>query len=202
MMRLVNAENKTFVEFLTDSLYRYFAGRGFLLPRELMVFSNRLFSGHFNDEQTTDRKCMKNVLNPSQKNSLRVTLLRFEENLRHAQDWLDGHEENGILYHRKLIFSEEGKEEIRQEIKAALELIENLSRKFDLTKEEINSASVMRGELTTDWANLLNTRASKMGRFGDVQPELASLLDEDIQNLAGIALYLSSILTETQQESP
>jgi hypothetical protein len=142
------------------------------------------------------------LLNPSQKNSLRVTLLLFEENLRHAQKWLDGYEENGILYHRKLTLSEENREQAWQEIKAALELIEKLSRKFGLRKEASNSASMLRGILTTDWANLHDSRASKLRRFGKVQPELASLLDADIQNLAGIALHLSAILAESQQEKP
>jgi len=50
---------------------------------------------------------MNDYLNPSQKNSLRISLLMFEENLRQAQEWLDGREENGILYRRKLMLTEE-----------------------------------------------------------------------------------------------
>ncbi|MBN1453263.1 MAG: hypothetical protein JW963_19775 [Anaerolineales bacterium] len=145
---------------------------------------------------------MKNALNPSQKNSLGVTLRMYEENLRHAQEWLDGREDIGILYHRKLALSEENREQARQAINTALDLIEKLSRKFGLRKESSNSASWIRGELTVNWANLLDTRASKLRRFGKVQPELASLLDADIQNLAGIALHLSALLAESQQEKP
>jgi hypothetical protein len=140
------------------------------------------------------------LLNPSQKNSLSVTLRMFEENLRHAQVWLDGHEENGILYYRKLTLPEENREQARQAINVALDLIEKLSRKFDLRKEASNSASMIRGELTVNWANLLDTRANKLRRFGKVQPELASFLDADIQNLAGIAIHLSATLAESQKE--
>lgn len=46
---------------------------------------------------------MKELLNPVQKNTLQITLSRFDENLLHAQAWLDGSEENGVLYRRKLI---------------------------------------------------------------------------------------------------
>jgi hypothetical protein len=115
---------------------------------------------------------------------------------------LEGYEENGILYQRKLTLSEENREQAWQEVNAALELIEKLSHRFSLRKETSNAASMLRGVLTIDWANLYDTRAGKLKRFGKVQPEIASLLDADIQNLAGIALHLSAILAESQQEKP
>jgi hypothetical protein len=145
---------------------------------------------------------MMELLNPYQKNSLRVTLQMLEENLRHTLEWLDGREENGILYSRTLNLPKENREQARQRIKAALGSIENLSRKFGLHKESSDAASMLRGELTVSWANLLDTRAKKLVRYGDVHPELASILDSDIQNLAGLALQLAAILGESQKEKP
>jgi hypothetical protein len=188
MMMLVNAEHKAFVEPLTDSLYQFLLVEAIFLPS-----TNWL---------EMEQKMKGSLLNPSQKNSLRVTLRLFEENLRQAQTWLEGYEENGILYQRKLTLSEENREQAWQEVNAALELIEKLSHRFSLRKETSNAASMLRGVLTIDWANLYDTRAGKLKRFGKVQPEIASLLDADIQNLAGIALHLSAILAESQQEKP
>ena len=145
---------------------------------------------------------MKDLLNRYQKNSLRIALLGFEKNLRRALEWLDGYEENGILYSRKLNHPEKNGKQARQEIKTALDMIEKLSRKFDLRKEDSDAASMLRGDLTISWANLLDTRANKLGRYGKVNPELASNLDSDIQNLAGIALQLSALLGESKQEKP
>lgn len=145
---------------------------------------------------------MKDLLNPYQKNSIRITLQMFEESLRHSLEWLDGYEEDGILYSRKLNLPEENRKQARQEIRVVLDMIENLSHKFDLQKESSNSAFMLRGELTISWANLYDVRASKLKRFGDVHPELASILDSDIQKLAGIAMHLSTILGESQEEKP
>ena len=126
----------------------------------------------------------------------------FEENLRHALEWLNGREENGILYSRKLNLSEENREQARREIMAALGSIEKLSLKFDLLKETGDAGSMLRGELSVNWANLLDTRAIKLVRYGDVHPKLASILNSDIQKLAGLALQLAAILGESQQERP
>jgi len=136
----------------------------------------------------------KVLLNPYQKNSLRITLRMFEENLRNALEWLDGREEDGILYSRKLTLSPAGREQARQYIKVALGVIEKLSLQFDLRKESNDAASMLRGELDVGWANLLDTRAKKLGRYGKVHPELLSVLDSDVQKLAEIAQQLSAII--------
>ena len=141
---------------------------------------------------------MKDLLNPYQKNSLRITLRMFEENLRNALEWLDGREEVGILYKRKLNLPQENREQARQYIKFALGVIEKLSHKFDLRKESSDAASMLRGELDVGWTNLLDTRAKKLGRYGKVHPELANVLDADIQNLAEIAQQLSAIIGESK----
>ncbi|MEW6287433.1 MAG: hypothetical protein AB1509_14515 [Chloroflexota bacterium] len=143
---------------------------------------------------------MKDLLNPYQKNSLRMTLQMFEENLRRALEWLDGREENGFLYTRKLNLPDEKKAQALGEIHTALGLIENLVHKFDLPKDASDAASLLRGELSVNWANLLDTRARKLNRYGKTHRDLSGMLDSDIQKLAEIALGLSSILGETRQE--
>jgi len=61
---------------------------------------------------------------------------------------------------------------------------------------------MIQGDLTINWANLIDTQAAKLRRYGKVHPELGDMLDPDIQNLAGIALHLSAILGQSQQEKP
>lgn len=145
---------------------------------------------------------MKELLNLYQKNSLRISLLMLEENLRHAQEWLDGREEKGILYHRKLEISDERRKQAEQSIRTALGLIEKLSKKFGLEAESQDAASMFQGELSVSWANLIDSQAGKLRRYGKVHSELAGILDADVQNLAEIALQLSAILGETRQEKP
>jgi hypothetical protein len=166
-----------------------------------IAFISALFA--MTELEHLDRKSiMKDLLNPSQKNSLRVSLFLFEENLRKAQEWLNGREENGILYSRKLTLPEEKKEQAGQIITTALNLIKKLSEMFELETTYESAEYMLRGDLTLNWESLADTQARKLRRYGKVHPELASILDPDIQNLAGIALELSSILGESQQEKP
>jgi hypothetical protein len=126
----------------------------------------------------------------------------FEEHLRHAQEWLDGREEHGILYQRKLEMSEDKRRQAEHIIKTALGLIEKLSEKFGLEAESQNAASMFQGELSINWANLMDARSGKLRRYGKVHPELESMLDSEIQKLAEIALQLSAILGKSKQEKP
>lgn len=139
---------------------------------------------------------MKDLLNPNQKNSLRITLRQFEENLLRAQAWLDGHEENGVLFQRKLTISDGRRQQAEKEIQTALELIRKASQDFDLPSEVENSAALVRSEMAISWANLLDSRAGELKRSGAVHPNLSATLDPGIQTLAGIALTLMTIFSD------
>ncbi len=141
---------------------------------------------------------MKDLLNRYQWNSLRIRLRSYEESLRHALEWLDGYEEDGILYSRRLILSEKNRKQAKQEIRHALDQIAEISHLLDIPKETENPAFLVRGEMTVSWADLMDSRARKLGRYGKVHPELSSTLDPQIQNLAEIAKNLSAIFGETQ----
>jgi hypothetical protein len=139
---------------------------------------------------------MKELLNPYQWNSLRGTLQSFEECLRRAQAWLAGEEERGTLYERKLTLRGDHRKQAESEIQHALELIEDLSRSLELPVETENSAALIRGEMSIAWANLLDSQAQKLGRYGRINPDLAKALDPKVERLAEIAQSLSGIFGE------
>jgi len=60
---------------------------------------------------------MKDLLNPYQWNSLRITLRTFEEDLRRAQEWLDGKEEHGTLYQSKLVLHADSRKKAQRDQK-------------------------------------------------------------------------------------
>lgn len=122
----------------------------------------------------------------------------LEENLRRAQEWLDGREESGILYRRKLDVSERNKKQARKVIANALEITEKLARNFELETEVESTSAIMRGELVISWENLMNTQARKLRGYGEVHPQLASLLDADIRNLAEMSFRLSELLNGSE----
>ena len=47
--------------------------------------------------------------------------------------------------------------------------------------------------MSADWANLCDTRADKLRRYGEVDPRLAELLDADVDALAQLALSLAAL---------
>lgn len=136
---------------------------------------------------------MKELLNPAQKNALQITLTQFEENLLHAQAWLDGSEEKGVLHQRKLILSENARQLAEQAIKEARELIKRVSHEFDLSDESENAAASIRGKMSISWADLMDSRAEKLKRCGQVHPGLSGVLDPSIEHMAEIALRLTTI---------
>lgn len=124
--------------------------------------------------------------------------MMFEESLYRTQEWLQGRVEKGILYRRELAVSDDKREQAVQAIRAALSLIQNLAESFDLESQSEDASAIIKGELSESWANLLDTQAGKLRRYGAVHPDLAGRLDSQLQNLAGIALQLSAILGQTK----
>jgi len=136
---------------------------------------------------------MNDLLNYNQRRSVTIVLRNFEEHLRMTSAWLDGAEENGILYRRKLNLSPVQRQVAQQRVDTALETIASLAQKIGLEPEVEDPAGLIRGEMNVSWANLIDTQSRKLKRYGDVDPELKSVLDPAIQRLAQLAMELASI---------
>jgi hypothetical protein len=152
------------------------------------------------EEKQINKNHIKDKVNHSQWNSLRITVYTFEKNMRSAQAWLDGMEESGTFYERKLHLSAKRRAQARKVIADALQTVSQLGNSLDLSVKEENAASEIRGAMSVSWANLLDNRASKLSRYGRVHPDLSSTLDPIIEQLAEMALHLSAIFDGTEQE--
>ena len=92
--------------------------------------------------------------------------------------------------------SEEHRWQGAREITQALDQIRSLSRSLELEKKEEDPLSLIRSEMVISWANLLDSRPAKLGRYGDIPAGLAEKLDPAVSNLAESALYLSEIFED------
>lgn len=135
---------------------------------------------------------MNDLLNPAQRNSLTIGLRAFEMHLREADAWLQGREERGILYRRSLRLSPERREAMRAQIAAALARVAALAERFRLAAAEEDLGTVIAAQVSVDWANLCDMRSAKLHRYGEIDPRLHKLLDEDIAVLALQALDLAT----------
>ncbi len=137
---------------------------------------------------------MDELLNGSQKFSVFVTLRTLEERLRQADAWLQGEEEHGRLYHRALTLSPEQREQARQRIAEALQVINDLASRLDLEATYDDAGGHIRAGLSESWANLCDIRSQKLRRYGEVQPGLSAVLDEPVEQLAQLALAIAALM--------
>jgi len=139
---------------------------------------------------------MSDLLNPQQLQSVEITLRMFEENLRQMATWLDGEEENGILYRRKLTFPADRRQAVRQLMNASLEQIALLARSLDLQVDEKDAAGSIRAGLAESWANLIDSQSGKLTRYGAVDPRVENALDPVILKLAQLAKDLETLFED------
>jgi len=136
---------------------------------------------------------MNDLLNPYQKASLATVLRMFEEDLRQADRWLDGYQAEGILYRQELHLAPLKRTRARKRIAAALDEIADLARGLGLEQQIEDPAGLIRGQMSIAWANLMDSQAGKLKRYGEVQPDVGTEIDPHIQRLAQAALELASM---------
>ena len=136
---------------------------------------------------------MNDLLNPSQKASLATVLLMFEEDLRQVNTWLDGRQAEGILYRRQLHLMPAQRRAARKRIASALDEIAALAEKLGLEQEIEDPAGLIRGQMSIAYANLIDSQADKLKRYGEVHPDAATGIDPHIQRLAQAALELAAL---------
>jgi hypothetical protein len=144
---------------------------------------------------------MNDLLNPYQKASLATVLRMFEENLRQADSWLDGRQTEGILYRQELHLAPRQRTRARKRIAAALADIAALAQEIGLEPEIEDPAGLIRGQMSIAWANLIDSQARKLKRYGEIHPDAAREIDPQIQRLAQVALELASLF-ENHSSTP
>jgi hypothetical protein len=84
----------------------------------------------------------------------------------------------------------------------ALDEIAQVSREFDLKPSQDDLAAVIGAGMSLMWADLVDTRSTKLNRFGAVDPRLAQQLDPHLDRLIELALLLSSLVRGKSIEQP
>jgi hypothetical protein len=137
---------------------------------------------------------MDDLLNSAQRASLTIVLKMMEESLRQADQWLNTPESDGILIRRKINLTEEKRAKVLDEILAGLEFVSQLAESLYLQPVDEDLGAEIRGQMSINWANLMDTRAKKLARYGEVDPRLAQVLDPGIERLAYLALSLANLV--------
>jgi hypothetical protein len=136
---------------------------------------------------------MSDLFNHSQRTRLLVVLQEYEENLLQAKHWLSGHQENGALYHRELDMSGEDKTVALEKIESALAIIQQLAQRLELPRQERDAAKMIAAQMNSAWVSLSDSHAHNLKGYGEVNPQLADIIDPEIDQLVQSALELGRI---------
>ena len=136
------------------------------------------------------------LFNEYQIRRVKIVLRGFEEDLRTALRCLDGEQDEGYMYQRKLVLSEELREEARRYILEGLEEIHRMADTLDFEQEVENASRVLMGRLNIDWEYLSNLHAKDLRVYGDIHPDLTNILDKSAERMSRIALDLGNIFMQ------
>ena len=136
---------------------------------------------------------MSVLMNQAQRTSVFVALRAFEQYLRQLDRWLSGLEADGILYKYKMELQFERRAMMQQKIATGLALIEDLAQTLQFKPEMIDLVGAVRGQMSESCANLIDSHAAKLHRYGEVDPGLSQPLDPAIDRLVQIAAELGQL---------
>jgi len=131
------------------------------------------------------------ALNIAQRTSLGITLREFEVRLSRLRVLLEQHESNARL-------TSEGVEQLRQMVDEQQALIDHLFRRFQLKRETIDVVQSMIAELSISWTQLVDCRSDKLGRYGEVDPDLKPTLDPALDQMVEACLSMVRILEKAR----
>ena len=138
---------------------------------------------------------MSDLLNPSQRNAVTITLRLFEEQLRQCEEWLEGREETGTLYRQRLSVPEKRRRLVKKQIAQALACIADLADRCGLSAEEENAAGMLSAGFAESWSALCDVHSDKLVRYGQLAPGLAQTLDPSIEAMIELSLSLAMTLS-------
>ncbi len=133
------------------------------------------------------------ALNIAQKTSLSITLREFEVRLARLRVLLEQYESVKRLTPERV-------ERLRQMIDREQAIIDDLFRRFQLKRETIDVVQSMIAELSISWTQLVDSRSDKLGRYGEVDPDLKSTLDPAIDQMTEACLSMVHMLQKVRDD--
>jgi hypothetical protein len=133
------------------------------------------------------------ALNIAQKTSLCITLREFEVRLARLHAFLEQNESVTRL-------TPEGVDRLRQMIDQQQALIDDVFRRFQLKRETIDVVQSMIAELSISWTQLVDSRSDKLGRYGEVDPDLKATLDPVLDQMVKACLSMMLVLDKARAD--
>jgi len=139
------------------------------------------------------------LLNPAQKNSIRIALRLLEERLFWIEVLLSQKGHNGILYRFENDLSNSEISQLQAIFKKIEELIVTFKETFNLSAEKEKLSQILNGSTSYFWSIVADKKADKLKRYGGVSPDLSRELDPLIDHLIELLNEIRAILRNPQR---
>lgn len=130
----------------------------------------------------------RQLLNPYQKNALRISLVLVEKGVFELDRVLSSGNHHGILFEIQDDLAEEAKAGIRQLIHEIREILREMKDRFQLDLEIDRNSRAIFGKAPLLWEIVTNTDAGRLRGYGEIDPSLKDLLDPSIERLSQLLL--------------
>lgn len=141
----------------------------------------------------------RDLLNPSQKNSLCITLLLVEKGILDMERLLSVGAYHGILFRVTDDLGDDAEDEMCQLIQEVRDVIRELKDRFQLDLEAERTSRVIFGEAPLLWEMVMDTDASRLRGYGEVHPYLKEILDPSIKRLGHALLRMHYLISENDK---
>ena len=130
----------------------------------------------------------RQLLNPYQKNALRISLVLVEKGVFELDHLLSRGDHHGILFEIQNDLAEEAKSGIRQLIHEIREILREMKDRFQLDLEIDKNSRAIFGKAPLLWEIVTGTDARRLRGYGEIDPGLKDLLDPSIEQLSQLLL--------------
>lgn len=142
----------------------------------------------------------RQILNPYQKNALRISLVLVEKGVFELDYVLSRGNHYGILFEIQDDLAEEAKAGIRQLIHEIREILREMKERFQLDLEIDKNSRVIFGKAPLLWEIVTGTDARRLRGYGEIDPSLKDLLDPSLEQLSQLLLRMYDWISKNDKE--
>jgi hypothetical protein len=136
------------------------------------------------------------LLNESQRRSLTITLRRVEMAVWRLEDRMIRGNPHDLMLTR-FVHAPDAEQQaaLLNLIRQVREEVAALAKAYDLEASEEDFLHSVSGEFTVLWADLEDTRPSKLRRYGAIHPQANEVLGPPIQHLITLMLAINDVVS-------
>jgi len=134
------------------------------------------------------------VLNPLQKNSLRISLMLIERGMLEVDRLLSDGEHEGILFRITDDLREETKTDLWRLIHELRQIVREMKDRFQLDLEIDEKSRAIFGKVPLLWEIVTDTDANRLRGYGKIDPALKEVLDPSVERLSRLLLSMHQLV--------